>query len=206
MDESDCQASLKPPDRQDYASTALWLEAWEEYHEAREGSEPVSDAVLLERMRTEATKAVRAISHQGRRLSEEYDDPWLMEADLRFLVVALRWLDRCIASARRRVPSVAQELDGATTRFLQAVPFVRKIRNVIEHVDEYNVSQGREPISRRQVQVWRLEFNETGGPIWHWLGHEIDVQFVVREAVMLYDAFCDAAGAFIQAWDPTERM
>ncbi len=56
--------------------------------------------------------------------------------------------------------------------FDEAVPALAKLRNVSEHIDEYNLDVGRDPtVSRRQVQNWGMDSTPGGGLVWGWLAN-----------------------------------
>lgn len=64
------------------------------------------------------------------------------------------------------------------------------MRNVSEHIDEYNLDQGRDDtVSRRQVQTWYLDTADSGGPIWGWLGERLDIEQTKDAALSLYRGF-----------------
>jgi hypothetical protein len=65
-----------------------------------------------------------------------------------------------------------------------------RLRNVSEHIDEYNLDQGRDDrVSRRQVQTWYLNTADSGGPIWGWLGQRLDIEQTEDAALSLYRGF-----------------
>lgn len=65
-----------------------------------------------------------------------------------------------------------------------------KLRNVSEHVDEYNLDEGHDDtVSRRQVQTWYLDTAGGGGAIWGWLGQRLDIEQTAKAALSLYRGF-----------------
>jgi hypothetical protein len=156
--------------------------------------------VAVERLRTEATNWINAVSLQsgriGRRFRKQYHEPaevQALEVDLHFFVVAVLRLRRCIERAARRVV-------GRLGAFDDEVPWLLRVRNVSEHIDEYNLDEGRDgTISRRQVQTWYLDTAEDGGPIWGWLGERLNIEQTEKAALMLYRGFLSDCDAWIAA-------
>lgn len=118
-------------------------------------------------------------------------DLWEIEIDLNFLLVALVRLDRTVARAADEASQVRAPLLNAVEVFRVQVPGLRTMRDVAEHADEYNLAKGRRSssIRRSQVQNWSMSWNGNGGLVWHWLGHELDVDSASSAATTLYNAF-----------------
>ena len=150
---------------------------------------PPTPAATLERARSLTNEAMLAVVLQRRRLTtrEPEDDkfvfrPW---ADFQFFIVALRRLRRAAAIAADQ-PRVQEALAA----FDIALPFLSKLRNVGEHIDEYAVDdpryRGGSPggrVSRRELQV-----GEWGENAWNWLGERVDLDAAVTAAEQLHDA------------------
>jgi hypothetical protein len=63
------------------------------------------------------------------------------------------------------------------------------MRDVAEHADEYNLSKGqRHAVGCAAVQVWSIGPPASGGLVWSWLGHELDVDAAEAAATELYNA------------------
>lgn len=95
-------------------------------------------------------------------------------------------------------------LDGPLGSRLRAfdgeVPSLLRLRNVSEHIDEYNLDEGRdETVSRRQVQTWYLDTASDGGPIWGWLGERLDIEQTEKAALALYRGFLSDCDVWIAA-------
>lgn len=161
---------------------------------------PPTDEVVVYRLRTEAITWVNAVALQAGRLDRRSGgselklsnpiDLDVLRADLHFFVVALSRLRRCVTRAGARVPTLREPLALEVGAFDATVPWLQKVRNVAEHIDEYNLDEGRNPsVRRQQVQVWSLGKSPGGSLIWTWLGENIDIGAADDAGVRLYRAF-----------------
>jgi hypothetical protein len=104
-------------------------------------------------------------------------------ADFQFLIVALRRL-RHAAELATRVSSVRVLVEDAIREFDQALPGLRKMRNVGEHIDAFAVDKGRDrTVSRLQLQVGQMNQKTI-----HWLGEQLDTDVALDAAQKLFDA------------------
>jgi hypothetical protein len=151
---------------------------------------------ILERASSMANQALWTARLQRRRLSstEPEDDEFIFRfwADLEFLILAL-WHIRVAALLARRVVAVRSSIQAAIDQFDGALPGLRTMRNVIEHLDEYGVDVGRQQeISRKQLQVGAWD-----GVTFRWLDMELNVDDAVSAGKALYLAVyrskCDNA-------------
>lgn len=160
----------------------------------------------MERLRTEATNWINAVAlpsgRIGRRFCTQYPEQvevQALEVDLHFFLVAVARLRRCIERTARRVSGLDVPLGRRLRAFDGEVPSLLRLRlrlrNVSEHVDEYNLDEGRdETVSRRQIQTWYLDTAGNGGPIWGWLCERLDIEQTEKAALALYRGFlsdCD---------------
>jgi hypothetical protein len=159
--------------------------------------------VVIERLRTEATTWINAVALQAGRIDRrhrmqylESPDAAAIEIDLHFFLVALIRLRRCVERVAKRLPELRAALRQRVETFDESVPSLVRLRNVSEHIDEYNLDEGRDvTVSRRQVQTWYMDTGARGGLIWGWIGERLDVQIADEAAVVLYRGFaadCDA--------------
>lgn len=162
----------------------------------RQGDAP-SESVVVQRLRTEATNWINAVALQSGRIDRrfrkqhgDHGEIQALEVDLHFFLVAAVRLRRCIEQVSRCVPGLSGPLATRLRSFdIEAVSLVR-MRNVSEHIDEYNLDQGHdETVSRRQVQTWYLGTTDSGGPIWAWLGQRLDIEQTEKAALSLYRGF-----------------
>lgn len=161
-----------------------------------------SEDVVVQRLRTEATNWINAVALQSgridRRFRKQHADHVEIQAreiDLHFFLVAAVRLRRCIERVSQCIPGLSGPLSTRLRSFdIEAASSVR-LRNVSEHIDEYNLDQGHdETVSRRQVQTWYLDTTDSGGPIWGWLGERLDIEQTEKAALSLYRGFltdCD---------------
>jgi len=165
--------------------------------------DPPSAGVIFKRLRTESTIWINAVHLQAARIERrhalrdmELEDITAIEVDLHFLLVALVRLQRCVTRVGANVLGLSASLNQRSSIFEREIPSLRKLRNVSEHIDEYNLDAGRDQsVSRRQVQTWAFDTNDGGGLVWRWLGEALDVQRSQEAAVALYRGFltdCDA--------------
>lgn len=166
-----------------------------------------TEGVVVERLRTEATNWINAVSLQsgriGRRFRKQYPERvevQALEVDLHFFLVAVVRLRRCIERTGRRVAGLDSPLRNRLRAFDGEVPRLLRVRNVSEHIDEYNLDEGNDKtVSRRQVQSWYLGTAENGGPIWGWLGERLDIEQTEKAALALYRGFLSDCEAWITA-------
>lgn len=159
-----------------------------------------SDAALLERAQRLANDAIHAVALQRRRIgsTEPEDDTFVMRwwADLQFMIVALRRLRRAAELASRNT-TAGPEVRAALTAFDAALPSIKTMRNVGEHIDSYALDSPRrhdKAIDRRQLEV-----GEWDGTTFRWLRqrdgrcHKLNTTEALAAAERLYDALRRAA-------------
>ncbi|GAB2448226.1 hypothetical protein GCM10027062_32280 [Nocardioides hungaricus] len=166
-----------------------------------------SEGVVVERLRTEATNWINAVALQSgridRRFRKEYPEQaevQALEVDLHFFLMAVVRLRRCIERTANRVPGLGSTLGGRLRAFDGEVPSLLRLRNVSEHIDEYNLDEGRDvTVSRRQVQTWYLDKSSNDSAIWGWLGERLDIDQTEKAALALYRGFLSDCDAWIAA-------
>lgn len=139
--------------------------------------------------------AVHAVALQHRRLrsTEPEDDTFVMRfwTDLQFFIVSLRRLRRA-AELATRSDTAAQDVRAALDAFDAAVPSLKTMRNIGEHVDSYALDSPQrhdKSIDRRQLEV-----GEWDGTTFRWLRkrdgsyHALDTDVALASAGSLYDA------------------
>lgn len=142
-----------------------------------------------------ANDAIHGVALQCRRLgsTEPEDDTFVMRwwTDLQFMIVALRRLRRAAELAARST-SAAHDVRAALTAFDAALPSLKTMRNVGEHIDSYALDSPRrhgKSIDRRQLEV-----GEWDGTTFRWLRqrdgryHELNTSVALAAAERLYDA------------------
>lgn len=160
----------------------------------------------LAMLRLEAGNAARTVAMQSARAtgSSEHDDSFdglgfRSAVDLRFLSVALRWLENIAEHVNCTLADY--ELARAIQVFRDAVPEARKMRNIGEHLPEYLLGNGRLQ-HRMDLLAQRGQQNQLGVMIWTghdehgtrltWAGTNIDANDARGAADRLYIALRDA--------------
>jgi hypothetical protein len=156
---------------------------------------PPSPEATYERARRLANQAVWTVALQRGRLRtrepEDREFTFRKVADFQFLIVALTRLRRT-AELAAKVPVIADEMKAALLKFDTGLPHLREMRNVIEHIDDYALDQGRDKnVGRRSLEVG--VFNDT---IFQWLGHELNADDALRSAQGLFNDLQTAGSAF----------
>lgn len=176
---------------------------------------PSSPGHQLELAHSLANDAIRAVAMQHHRISQELPDDerffagqgFRQEADLRFLLVALRWLrEACRAAA---AITGDPRLAGALNAFDASLPPAKDMRDVSEHVADYIRGRGALQDQRPQAQakrvargaegrgqgdhglrLWRGE--DDGSLTFAWANMEINTGHALTVAEALYAALRDA--------------
>ena len=151
-----------------------------------------SETANIDRAHSLANEAVHMVALQRRRLQSEEpeDEAFVMRrwADFQFFIVSLRRLRQAALLAARPKASRAR-IKSAISEFDEALPGLRKMRNVGEHVDEYAVERGRDrSVGRQALQVGTFDATTL-----EWLGERLDADDALAAAERLYDAIKDAA-------------
>ena len=159
-------------------------------------SKPTATAIY-ERARRLANIAVRSVQLQCRRLqSPEPEDATFVFrkwADFDFLIVALTRL-RCAAQLAAGVPQFQSSLVAAVEQFDRALPGLKGIRDVAEHIDEYALDQGRKKsVARQSLEVSTMEEE---GPTLHWLGTSLNALEALQGSQILFTAIKQASRLF----------
>lgn len=152
-----------------------------------------------ERARRLANFSLWSIHIQCRRLrsSEPEDVTFAVRkwVDFHFLIVGLTRLRR-VADLAARIPAIRHQLSTALQEFDNALPQLRKLRNVAEHIDEYANDQGRDlSIDRRSLEVSSLSMD---GATLEWLGYKLNCDEALCVSKTLFTAIKEASAAFSQ--------
>jgi len=164
------------PDRADYDDVRDFLRDWESYWD---NMEPTGAAVLARAARL-ANDAAVAVALQIGRIRDGFNsrDPdafWTALIDVEFLISSL-WK---MHLAGKLTQSVQGQDWTPLDEFDRAVPNLKLMRDVIQHVDEY----GRDATERRHThpqtgrKVGRRSLHSQmgiSGDSFHWLGGTID--------------------------------
>lgn len=162
---------------------------------------PASPAVTYERARRLANIALWGVSLQCRRLasSEPEDATFVLRrwTDFDFLIVCLTRLRRA-ATLAARVPQVRGQMVEAIAAFDAALPSLRRMRNVAEHIDDYATEQGRETpfVPRQSLEVSMMSVD---GMELNWIGGHLNAAEALVASRRLFEAMKVAASAFPRA-------
>src|SRR5436309_1365343 len=141
----------------------------------------------LETAKFVSTQAMHSVRLQWERSQREEsdDNSWggsafRQEADLQYFLIALRRLRRVAA----RVEEITQDTDlsQGLEAFDAALPDVKRMRDVDEHIDEYLIGRGRD----EAVPVGGLEVTIRRGSTLEWAGMTLDVDDAFHKAEELY--------------------
>lgn len=137
-----------------------------------------------------------AVSVQCRRLAgrEPEDEVFVFRrlTDFDFLIVALIRLRRA-AMIAARVPETKRIVSVAIGTFDAALPGLKKLRDVAEHIDEYAVDSGRDhSVSRIELEA----AFPTEDLTLDWLGQTINAGEALQASQVLLAAIQSASVAF----------
>jgi len=148
-----------------------------------------SDGAALERAYSLVNEAMFTVALQRRRVrsAEPEDDRFVFRwwADMQFLIVALRRLRRAAALASC-VPFANESVTAALKDFDSALPTLRIMRNVGEHIDDYALDNPRrvhKQVGRRSLQVGTWD-----GTTYEWLDMRLNVDDAYDAAESLHAA------------------
>jgi hypothetical protein len=149
------------------------------------------NAATYERAKRLANMALWTIDLQRRRLNskEPEDSEFIFRqwSDFHFLVVALTRLRRAAVLASK-VTTINEQMRVALKTFDDALPNLKKMRDVAEHIDDYAVDSGKDKnISRKSLEV----SSSDGSDVWEWLGFELNAGLALSASAALYGALKD---------------
>jgi hypothetical protein len=104
-------------------------------------------------------------------------------ADFQFLIVALNRLRRA-ARLAARLPALTSSVGVALSDFDADLPWLKTLRNIAEHIDDYAIERGR----NRNIDRRALEVSTTDGETWTWLDCEVNVKQAFEASARLFEA------------------
>jgi len=135
-----------------------------------------------------ANRAMWTIELQLRRLDSKNLEIEAFEqqalADFQFLLIAL---DRLEKSAN--LVNSAVDISEDLNMFCERMPWLRKLRNAQEHIDEYQQGKGRD----RSIDIAGLHVFHFGQNEIHWLDEKIDLNNILSTSNQLFGAIKMAA-------------
>jgi hypothetical protein len=148
------------------------------------------------RARRLANQALSTVDLQRRRLNskEPEDAKFIFRrwSDFDFLVVALTRLRRA-AELAAKVPSISKRIRSALKAFDAALPHLKEMRDVAEHIDDYAIDSGR----NRSISRKSLEVGSFNSETWQWLGFEIDTGLALSASIALFAAIKNCAPSVV---------
>jgi hypothetical protein len=149
------------------------------------------DLAVFEDARMLANRAVWSIKLQIQRLNLGHTEieGFVMQpfVDFHYLLIAIGRMEKA-AKLASHVMDMSKELE----RFKSRLPWLPKLRNAMEHIDDYQIGSGRD----KSVRTGDLHVFSGGKDSMHWLGVEVEYKAVVQAASCLLE--------FIQAeWEAT---
>jgi hypothetical protein len=164
---------------------------------------PPAAGAILDRAASLANTNANAARLQMRRIRgdpEDGHDPWERLYDCEFLIGAL-WRFRSAIRVAENVPEIAPQVTLLLDRFDTSLPGLRKMRNVLEHADEYGVDahhfSGRRASSpevhRQQVQTTSWDDDSMT-----WLGETLNYSDALQAVSECYLGLKN----IIESWRP----
>ena len=142
---------------------------------------------IYERARRLANVSLWSINLQCRRLrsTEPEDDGFVFGkwTDFDFLIIALTRFRRA-AKLAAKIPEIHSEVTTAIREFDSALPNLKKMRDVAEHIDDYAIEQGKDS----SVESGLLEVSSLNdGLVLEWLGNQLDADKALIASRKLFD-------------------
>jgi hypothetical protein len=158
-----------------------------------------TSAATYERDRRLANMSLWAINLQCRRLrsSEPEDDDFVFRkwADFDFLIVALTRFRRA-AKLAANISEIQLEVSVALKEFDSALPHLKKMRDVAEHIDDYAIDRGREPsVNRYALEVSSFS-DDDDRLVLEWLEHQLNADEALKASQKLFDTIRKVSTAF----------
>lgn len=114
---------------------------------------------------------------------EDGEFPTRPFVDVQFFVIEL-WRLRGAVKTARVVQDLTTEIDKAIRKFDQAVPNLKKMRNTYAHADDYISDDPRK--RDKTINAGEIRVGELSGPIYHWIGAELNLDEALRAAKELF--------------------
>lgn len=149
----------------------------------------MNDAVIVERTVRLANIEMKMVALQLRRIrgKEPEDDDFIFRrwADLQFFIISLYRL-RTTATVGYNVSDtkIRYSIIGVVKEFDRAVPELKKLRNIVEHQNEYAVDSPKrkvKTVDRKQLEVG--SWNDTE---YNWLGVTLNIDEAYNAAGKLF--------------------
>ncbi|AIC17178.1 hypothetical protein [Nitrososphaera viennensis] len=155
----------------------------------------MNDAVILERSKRLANHAIWTVTLQYRRMrtNEPEDSKFMLRwwADLQFFILSLHRLRTAVKIALNVSDiTISTRMAVAIEEFDKAIPDLKKLRDIGEHIDAYavdNPKRHRPEVNRRQLEV-----GSWNGTVYEWLGIKLNVDEANTAAQKLFKTLLSA--------------
>jgi len=117
--------------------------------------------------------------------------PW---ADFGFLVAALVRLKNAARTFRK---AEGVKIDKAIETFEAALPSLKRLRDVAEHIDEYAVDSSKR--KHKEVESRSVAVGGWDGKVFSWYGGSLDVDKAREAATNLFSAIRDEKNRYVRA-------
>jgi hypothetical protein len=115
--------------------------------------------------------------------------------DLQFLIVALARLEKAGRTASKHgLPETAAPIAEAIDRFSVELEWLRTMRNVVEHADEYAAGEG----NNKDVKRGWIHVGSFDGTTFEWLDQKLNIDEAKRAAERLHLAIRSAVKGAIR--------
>lgn len=173
---------------------------------------PPAAEAMLERARSLANTNANAAHLQVRRIRSDSKRPhpedydlWERLYDCEFLIGAL-WRFRSAIRVAENVPEVAPQVILLLERFDATLPGLRKMRNVLEHADDYGVDAhhfGTRRASHPEVHRQQVQTTSWDDDSMTWLGEALNYDTALRAVSESYQGLKNIVESWRRAIPPT---
>jgi len=151
----------------------------------------VEEISKLEDSKYFVSRSVDALNLQVRRINEynasDSCEFWEQVADIHFYIVALRRFRRAV-SVGASITKLKPEIDNALTIFDKEAGFTKKMRDIIEHIDDYiSNSPKRHHKDITNSTLYTIHFKKGA---FCWADSEFNVNTIQQAAYRLYESYC----------------
>ncbi len=165
---------------------------------------PAEVTAILDRSRSLANHTANVVRLQAERVRSKPEDPWQTIYDYELLIGALSRFRNALRIAEY-VPEVAGEVIQIVAAFDGSLPGLRKMRNVLEHTDQYAVDAqhfGKSRQGNKEVFRQQLQSSNVGEDEYHWLGETLSVQGALVAVSSAYAAIKEVQTRYLGSRSP----
>jgi len=141
------------------------------------------DLAVLEDARMLAIRAACSIELQIQRLNREHleIEDFVMQplVDFHYLLIAISRLEKAA-----KLASHAIDMTAPLKQFKSQLPWLPKLRNAMEHIDDYQLGKGRDT----SIRIGDLHVFVHSTNSMNWLGIEVEYKSIVRAASSLLES------------------